>query len=347
MLRGAACLGAYRATAYPVTPIPSLQRLRSNPLVVPSQIPFARASGAFNPGAAIDHASGRVVLLVRVFEEETRRSALALALSSDGEHIDEIRDQPAVAREAPYEEWGVEDARITWLADEQRYAITYTGYSPAGPRVCLITTDDLLAPERYRRHGPRLAGENKNCVVFPERIGGEYHILHRPMPCIEHVRVRALEEEWPSHGRVLLGPRPGTWRSSRVGAGAPPIRTELGWLLPFHGATTIAEGNVYSMGWCLLDLHDPSTVLYVSDAPALTPEAPYEIECRDIPQVDMANFVTGVRVVFPQGLVERGDELIVYYGAADVSVAAAKVSKRALLDWLAAAIERSDDAVPR
>lgn len=329
-----------------MTTLPPLQRMGTNPLVVPSQIPFARASGAFNPGAAVDHASGRVVLLVRVFEEETRRSCLALALSADGERIDEIRERPAVAREAPYEEWGVEDARITWLASEERYAITYTGYSPAGPRVCLITTDDLLAPERYVRHGPRLAGENKNCVVFPETIGGEYVILHRPMPRIECIRVGALEQAWPARGATLLGPRPGTWRSSRVGAGAPPIRTPLGWLLPFHGATTIEEGNVYSMGWCLLDLHEPERVLYVSDAPALTPEAPYEIEHRDIPQVDMANFTTGVRVVFPQGLVERRDDLLVYYGAADVSVAGARVSKRALLEHLAAAVARGESGVP-
>ena len=106
---------------------------------------------------------------------------------------------------------------------------------------------------------------------------------------------------------------------------------EIGWLLPFHGATSIEEGNVYSMGWCVLDLKKPEKVLYVSDAPALTPEAPYEIEHDAIPQVDMANFKTGVRVVFPQGLVERGDDLIVYYGAADVSIAGARVNKKELL----------------
>ena len=340
------CLGALRDAACLVTPLPPLQRLGTNPLVVPSQISFTRASGAFNPGAAVDHRSGRVVLLVRVFEEESHRSCLALALSSDGERIDEIRERPAVGREAPYEEWGAEDARITWLAGEGRYAITYTGYSPLGPRVCLITTDDLLSPERYVRHGPRIAGDNKNCVVFPERIGGEYVILHRPMPRIECIRVGALEDDWPASGTAVLGPRPSSWRSSRVGAGAPPIRTELGWLLPVHGATTIEEGNVYSMGWCLLDLHAPEKVLYVSDAPALTPSAPYEIEQRDIPQVDMANFITGVRVVFPQGLVERGDDLIVYYGAADVSVAAARVSKGELLASIASAIERHEGGVP-
>ena len=231
------------------------------------------------------------------------------------------------AREAPYEEWGVEDARITYLADEGRYAITYTGYSSAGPRVCLITTDDLLAPERYRRHGPRIAGDNKNCVVFPEKIDGKYVILHRPMPRIVCTRVAALEAEWPIDGVTLIEPRAGTWRSSRVGAGAPPIRTSAGWLFPFHGATSIEEGNVYSMGWCLLDVDRPESVRFISEDPALSPQAPYEIEERSIPQVDMANFRTGVRVVFPQGLVQRGDDLLVYYGAADVSVAAARVGR--------------------
>jgi predicted GH43/DUF377 family glycosyl hydrolase len=326
--------------------IARLERFASNPLVRPSQISFTRASGTFNPGATIDHSSGRVVLLVRVYEEEARRSCLALALSSNGEHIDEIWNHPAITPEASYEEWGVEDPRITWLRDERRYAITYTGHSPDGPRVCLITTDNLLAPERYVRHGPRIAGENKNCVVFPEKIDGQYVILHRPMPNIVCIRVSSLEDEWPAGGTTLVGPQPNTWRSSRVGAGSPPIRTRIGWLLPFHGATTIEEGNVYSMGWCVLDLKRPETVRYVSDTPALTPEASYEIEFGEVPQVDHANFITGIRVVFPQGMVELGDELLVYYGAADVTVAGARVKKRELIDSIESAIELSQGGVP-
>ncbi len=321
--------------------IAPLERLATNPLVRPSQIPFTRASGSFNPGVTVDRGSGRVVFLVRVFEEDTRRSCLAMALSSDGEYVDEIWDRPAIAREAPYEEWGVEDARITYLEDEGRYAITYTGYSPAGPRVCLITTDDLLRPERYRRHGPRIAGENKNCVIFPEKVDGQYVILHRPMPRIVCARVASLEDDWPDTGVPLLGPQPGTWRSSRVGAGAPPVRTGLGWLFPFHGATAIEEGNVYSMGWCVLNSENPETVLYVSDAPALAPEAPYEIELGPIPQVDHANFITGVRVVFPQGLIERADDFLIYYGAADVCVAGARVGKRKLLESIEKAMKNN------
>jgi predicted GH43/DUF377 family glycosyl hydrolase len=326
--------------------IAPLERLSTNPLIHPSQLSFARASGTFNPGVVVDRASGRIVILVRVFEEDTRRSCLALALSSDGRRIDEIWDRPAIARDAPYEEWGVEDPRITYLEGEGRYAITYTGYSPAGPRVCLITTEDLLAPDRYRRHGPRIPGDNKNCVLFPERVDGQYVILHRPMPRIVCARVSSLDAGWPAHGVPLLGPRPNSWRSSRVGAGAPPLRTDIGWLFPFHGATAIEEGNVYSMGWCVLDLRRPERVLYVSDLPALTPEAPYEVERRSIPQVDMANFRSGVRVVFPQGLVECGEDLLVYYGAADVSVAAARVRKADLIASLDAAMTRKQGGVP-
>jgi predicted GH43/DUF377 family glycosyl hydrolase len=326
--------------------IAQLQRYSENPMVSPSDISFTRATGSFNPGATIDQASGRVVLLVRVFEEETKRSCLALALSSDGVTVEEIWDRPAVAREEPYEEWGAEDARIAWLEEDGIYAITYTGYSPDGPRVCLITTDDILATDRYRRHGPRIAGSNKNCVVLPEKIDGQYVILHRPMPRIECIRVSSLEEAWPVKGTTILGPRPDTWRSSRVGAGSPPIRTRIGWLFAFHGATAIEEGNVYSMGWCVLDIETPEKVLYVSDAPPLTPEAPYEIELGPIPQLDHSNFINGVRVVFAQGLVELGDDLIVYYGSADVSVAAARVNKRELVDSLERAIELGSGGVP-
>lgn len=319
--------------------IAPLERVSTNPIVRPADIGFVAATGAFNPGASVDARSGRVALLVRVFERDTLRSCVALALSSDGVHVDEILDRPAIAREAPYEEWGVEDARVTWLEEDGRYAITYTGYSPQGPRVCLITTDDLLAPERYRRHGPRIAGVNKNCVVFPRRVNGRYVILHRPMPSIWLTTAASLGDDWTTGAASpIVGPRPGTWRSSRVGAGAPPILTDVGWLLPIHGATEIEEGNVYSMGWCVLDARDPARVRYVSDAPVLAPEASYEIEQEPIPQVDMANFRTGVRVIFPQGLVERGDELIVYYGAADVSVGAARVNRRALVESLRDAI---------
>ena len=322
--------------------IAPLQRVDANPVLAPEDVPFAKCSGVFNAGAVADARTGRVVLLFRAFETETGRSSIGLAVSEDGIHFDEVLDRPALSRVASYEEWGTEDPRVSWLAAEGRYAITYTGHSPTGPKLCLATTDDILDPSRYVRHGPRLATENKNGVVFPETIGGRYAVLHRPMPRIVLARVAALEDPWPGAGAVLLGPKPGTWRSSRVGAGAPPLRTRLGWLLAFHGATAIAEGNVYSMGWCVLDGGDPGRVRYVSREPALAPETDYEMHHAPLPQVDMANFPGGIRVVFPCGLVEIGPELIVYYGAADRVVAAARVEKEALLESLEEAIARGE-----
>ena len=100
------------------------------------------------------------------------------------------------------------------------------------------------------------------------------------------------------------------------------------------------------MGWCVLDLKHPETVRYVSDTPALTPEASYEIEFGDVPQVDHTNFIAGIKVVFPQGMVELGDDLLVYYGAADVAVAGARVNKRDLVDSIESAIERNQGGVP-
>jgi predicted GH43/DUF377 family glycosyl hydrolase len=325
--------------------IAPLRRIASNPVLVPEDVPFARCSGVFNAGAVADAHTGRVVMLFRAYETDTGRSSIGCATSEDGVTFDDIRARPALGRVEPYEEWGVEDPRVTWLASERCYAITYTGHSPAGPKLCLATTDDLLDPSRYRRHGPRLATENKNGVVFPEKTLGRYAVLHRPMPRIVLARVGALQDPWPADGAVLLGPRAGTWRSSRVGAGAPPLRTRIGWLLAFHGATEIAAGNVYSMGWCVLDADDPARVLYVSREPALAPEAAYEIHHAPLPQVDMANFPGGIRVVFPCGLVERGADLIVYYGAADRVVAAARVEKEALVDSLEAAIAHAEGDV--
>ena len=322
--------------------IAPLQRVDANPILEPEAVPFAKCSGVFNAGAVTDARTGRVAMLFRAYETDTGRSSIGLAVSHDGIHFDEVRDRPALSRVEPYEEWGVEDPRVAWLAAEGRYAITYTGHSPAGPRLCLATTDDILDPSRYRRHGPRLATENKNGVVFPEKIAGRYAVLHRPMPRIVLARVGALEDPWPLDGSVLVGPRPGTWRSSRVGAGAPPLRTRLGWLLAFHGATAIAEGNVYSMGWCVLDGDDPSRVRYVSPEPALLPETDYEIHPGPLPQVGMENFPHGIRVVFPCGLVERGRDLFVYYGAADRVMAAARVETDALLESLEAAIARGE-----
>jgi predicted GH43/DUF377 family glycosyl hydrolase len=106
--------------------------------------------------------------------------------------------------------------------------------------------------------------------------------------------------------------------------GAPPIETEDGWLVVYHGVKTTVAGAIYRAGLVLLDLHNPSVVLRRSDEWVLSPEQPYELQ-GDVPGV-----------VFPCGLTlgPDGDELRLYYGAADSVIAMATASLADVLAYL-------------
>ncbi len=310
-----------------------------------------RITGVFNPGAAVVHAgdgSKSIGILFRMYDAAEGKSYIGLATSRDGSSIDRIAPQPAIAPTLPEEARGVEDARVTYLPDEKQYAITYTGYSDAGACVCLITTPDLLDPSKYTKHGKILEATNKNTVIFPEKVNGKYAMLHRPHPNIALAYADSLTGPWRTEdSHIVLRPQPGTWRSGRVGAGAPPIKTESGWVLPFHGARNVEEGNDYSMGWLVLDLQDPSRVKYVSEHPALAATAPYERfdgPQSEIPQLDLQNFPHGVKVVFPEGLLDMGDKLVVIYGGGDVNTCSAWMPKDGFLNSLRAAVEATPPA---
>jgi predicted GH43/DUF377 family glycosyl hydrolase len=166
-------------------------------------------------------------------------------------------------------------------------------------------------------------------VLFPETIDGEYVALHRPVggtPFTQPEIWLASSSDmvhWGRH-RVLLGSDSG-WDAGRVGAGAPPLRTPDGWLEFYHGSTRPAgDGSVgaYSAGALLLDLHEPHRIVRKSPKPILVPETDFE----------QSGFVPNV--VFPTGVVDRGETLLVYYGAADTACAVVELS---MDDILAAA----------
>lgn len=165
---------------------------------------------------------------------------------------------------------------------------------------------DIGKPENFYE------GDNKNIVLFPEKIGGDWVILHRIFPdiCIAYSKNLIF---W--HGiKKVMGPIPGTWQGSHVGAGCPPIKTPEGWLLIYHGAYKPNGKFVYSMGAVLLDLHDPSIVLgRTITTPLLSPEKDYEKGKKD------TVFATG-DILFKNG------DLWIYYGAGDNYVAYIKTS---------------------
>ncbi|HMG13099.1 MAG TPA: glycoside hydrolase family 130 protein [Gemmatimonadaceae bacterium] len=252
----------------------------------------------------------------------TSMSHLRVARSSDGIHFD-VEGLPALVASNAYEAFGIEDPRITLL--EGVYWITYTAVSRYGIGTGLASTTDFRT---FERHGVIFPPPNRNVTIFPEKIGGLYAALHRPMPegLGQHSIWSATSSDlksWGNH-RIVATPRESGWDDTKVGGGAVPFRVhhgkEDGWLSIYHGVT--GSPPTYSLGALLLNRHDPSKVRGRSREPILKPEAPYERE----------GFFGSV--VFTCGALNDGDLVRVYYGAADGVVAVADLSLAEILSGL-------------
>jgi predicted GH43/DUF377 family glycosyl hydrolase len=286
-------------------------------------------NGVFNPAAA--EVAGETVLLARV-EDLRGISHLTVARSTNGVDGWKIESEPLLAPDEndASEQWGFEDARVVWVDELERWVITCTAYGPAGPAVFLATTEDFVTVERY---GVVRHPEDKNAALLPHRIDGRWVLLHRPKT-----------QSGGGHGEILLSrstdllswsapeqvlqPRAGAWWDSlRIGIGPPPIRTEHGWLLVYHGVKETIAGGIYRVGLVLLDLHEPTQVVRRLPTWILAPLAPYE-RTGDVPNV-----------VFPCGLIHDRltDEVRLYYGAADSSICLATSRLADLLDAVLAA----------
>ena len=257
------------------------------------------------------------VFMYRGTTHLTTLSHLRLAWSDDGEHFT-VEPKPTIEGSGLQEQFGVEDCRVVHIGD--RFYLTYSAVASVGYGVGLVSTSDW---KTFQRHGLILPTPNKDCAILPQKIGGCYYALHRPSsPGFGgHFMWLARSPDllhWGDHRCIAL-PRPGMWVSGRIGAGASPILTEAGWLSIYHGAT---EKDRYCLGLMLLDRDDPFRVIARSVEPILEPEAPYERE----------GFFGNV--VFTNGHVVEGDQVTVYYGAADSVVCGARFSLQKLLNAL-------------
>ncbi len=247
----------------------------------------------------------------------TTLSHLRLASSEDGVHF-QAAESPTLTGRGALESFGIEDSRVSEI--DGRFYLTYTAVSPNGIGVGMSSTDDW---EDFTTHGMIISPSNKDCALFPQKVGGEFLCLHRPSnlyiggPFIWLGHSPDLTH-WGRH-QCLAWPRPGRWDSVRIGAGAEPILTERGWLAIYHGAD---ERSRYCLGALLLDRDDPSKVLARSEEPIMEPTAPYEL--------------TGFfgNVVFTNGHVVDGDTVTVYYGASDEVICGATLSLQEILDTL-------------
>ncbi len=259
----------------------------------------------------------------------TSLSHLRLARSDDGVTFT-IDTRPALYPEHAYEEYGIEDPRITRIHDT--YYITYTAVSRWGIAVGLASTTDFVT---YLRHGLIFGPENKDVVLFPELINGKYFVLPRPSVIgMGNLQVWLANSHdlhhWGGH-RPLLACRVGQWDELRIGAGDVPVRTPHGWLTIYHGVNR-AQG--YCLGAALLDLDNPSRVIARSNEPLLAPDAPYET-CGFF---DNTVFTCGSVLDDATGL------LHLYYGAADAVTCLATMRLDDILASLIPTVQRNFSA---
>ncbi|RMD67706.1 glycosidase [Candidatus Pacearchaeota archaeon] len=248
-------------------------------------------------------------------------------LSSDGMKVLKVWQKPFFVGSADEEEYGVEDPRITKI--DGRFYMTYVGVSERkGISTYLASSSDLKI---WKRHGLIFQEQNKDVVLFPRKVKGEFVALNRPESSIAFRRPSiwiSFSRDlvyWGKETPVLL-PRKGKWDSERIGAGTPPIQTPKGWLVFYHGVRANAKGKVYSAGAFVLDLRNPRKVLARTPAnkPLLEPTAPYEKKG------------TVNNVVFPTGALVGADKesVLLYCGASDSAIAVKKLSIKKVLSSL-------------
>ncbi len=303
---------------------PLLRRHKSNPILSASDWPY-EINSVFNPGAVL-LADGTTLLLCRV-EDRRGISHLCAARSTNGVDNWQIDSQPTLFPDPehhPEELWGIEDPRITHIPELDQYAVACTAYSPEGPGVALYLTKDFVSFERY---GLIMQPEDKDACLLPRRIKDQWALIHRPTSAPSAnmwISYSNGLHNWGSHKLMLEARKGAWWDAHKIGLSPPPIETNRGWLVLYHGVKRTAAGSIYRMGLALFDLESPDQCLKRGDEWIFGPEENYER------RGDVDN------VVFPCGytLASDGDTLNLYYGAADTSIGLSNGSVAALLNWL-------------
>ena len=277
-----------------------IHRCPGNPLITIGSLSF-QSSDIYDAGAV--KVDGEYVLLVTV-QSLTGRCSMYLARSTDGRHFT-IDDKPFMSRAeagpfASGEALGVRDARITKL--DGTYYICYLAEGDAGERGAIARTDDFTS---YERIAFLNEPDTKNPTLFPAKIAGRYALLERPPTRALWIAYSDDLVYWGDR-TVVMTPRGGYWDSDRVGAAAPPIEIEGGWLLIYYGVRSTSAGPLFRLGAAILDRNDPSQVVARSNVPILSPREKYE----RIGDVGNLVFATGA-------LLEDDGEVLIYYGASD------------------------------
>jgi beta-1,2-mannobiose phosphorylase / 1,2-beta-oligomannan phosphorylase len=313
-----------------------LKRYPKNPILVPNEDCWWESKAVFN--CAISYDGQMIHMLYRaVGEYEKYISRIGYASSKDGYKFNKMGEIAFAPREN-YEKYGIEDPRLIKI-NNQIY-VTYvvpSGYVRDKPNVfsAVATTENY---REFTRLGIIKGGgmDNKDVVFFPEKFDNGstdgnrstvYLSLHRPSAWIGSAFGTDRPSIWLGEGKSLTNIERHTlllrpereWEALKIGAGVPPIKTDRGWLIIYHG---VSKEKVYSVGAALLDLKKPNQILGRTKRPILVPEERYE-KLGDVNNV-----------VFPTGACIVDRELFVYYGGADKVCCLAIADLGLLLDFI-------------
>lgn len=298
---------------------PLINRHPANPILTPQDVPYQPLL-VFNVG--VTHFQGRYVMAFRNdygvpgFIDITR-SDIGLAFSDDGVRW-KVEQKPCL-RLRDEETLRAYDPRLTVI--DGRCYMCFAVDTLHGIRAGIAVTDDFEHFEILTLSLP----DNRNVVLFPERVGGKYVRLDRPFPVYSRLMPESFDiwlsespdlRYWGNSG-LVLGAEQVPWANRKIGPGAPPVKTPRGWLTLFHAVDFDAQRGKngweerwqkrYTAGIMLLDLEDPRKIVGIARQPLLVPEAEYEVS-------------GGFRnnVIFPTGMIlEPSGEVKIYYGAAD------------------------------
>lgn len=300
-----------------------LQRHLLNPLLLPDPTSDWETYNVFNP--AVTYHNGVFHMFYRA-QGLDWISRIGYAVSADGLHWNRLR-RPLLEPVDERESRGLEDPRVTEI--DGVFYMAYTAYSVhnygsgkpthagGGITPMFARSQNLVTWERL---GPLVEGEdNKDHVLFPRRINGRFVTLHRRHPLIWLAESDDLHA-WPAETmRPLFGPRPNnTWDSASVGGNGPPIETEHGWLMFYHGYNA---DHIYRLSVCLLDLDDPAHLINRPKDFIFEPQELWELR-GDVPNV-----------VFSCANLVVGDKVYVYYGGADHVIGLATAPLAELIDY--------------
>ena len=261
-------------------------------------------------------------------------------LDKTGINVLKIEQKPSFYGLANDSELGVEDPRIVKIAE--KYYLTYVGITrKESISTYLAESNDCI---QWKRHGIIFGQQDKDVVLFPEKVNGNYVVFDRPEGSFQlhppNIWIAFSKDlvYWGKPKAITLSSK--TKEFGRVGSGPPPLKTEKGWLLIFHAVTLIhqkgliyflkkvigtkvEEGpKMYCVWAALFDLNNPEKLIARSHHPVLVPRKKAEISSE------------GKRVIFPTGIIEDGKDILLYSGIGDKSVSVKKITLKDIFKTL-------------